>query len=304
MIHVNMYGAKRTMPFFRQTFNASGAYRNIQFCINRPDAEWQLVGTWELESFLADETLANSPSKFIFHQAEPPDVYWPAMESLKKFHAIITPFPLDVEGPLQFIGPEVCVWNYGVSMSFEPNKGQVYSEHDTVGLEELIMATPPPKDRLCSMVVSAKAFTPGHQLRFEFLQKIMQHFADKIDFYGFGYHQINAKKDAIDPYLFSVAIENSVHNNYWTEKIADTFLGYAMPIYHGAPNIHDYFAESSMHLIDINNFDATVASIEDLLEHPEKYNFEQVVAERRKILTGYNMFNMFAVVVERLVAHS
>ena len=53
----------------------------------------------------------------------------------------------------------------------------------------------------------------------------MDHFKDKIDFFGFGIKDLKNKKDAIDPYLFSIAIENSKHDNYWTEKIADVFLG-------------------------------------------------------------------------------
>ena len=69
----------------------------------------------------------------------------------------------------------------------------------------------------------------------------MDHFKDKIDFFGFGIKDLKNKKDAIDPYLFSIAIENSKHDNYWTEKIADVFLGNTMPIYYGCNNIYDFF---------------------------------------------------------------
>ena len=37
---------------------------------------------------------------------------------------------------------------------------------------------------------------------------------------------IENKKDAIDPYAYSIALENKAMNNYWTEKIADVYLGY------------------------------------------------------------------------------
>ena len=43
----------------------------------------------------------------------------------------------------------------------------------------------------------------------------------------------------LDPYAYSIAIENIAMNNYWTEKIADV-LGYTCPIYHGCSNIQDF----------------------------------------------------------------
>ena len=45
----------------------------------------------------------------------------------------------------------------------------------------------------------------------------MEHFKNKIDYYGFELKNLRTK-DAGDPYLFSIAIENSQHENYWTEK--------------------------------------------------------------------------------------
>lgn len=41
--------------------------------------------------------------------------------------------------------------------------------------------------------------------------------------------------------MFSICIENSSNNGYFTEKILDAFLSYTIPIYWGCPDIGNYF---------------------------------------------------------------
>jgi hypothetical protein len=41
--------------------------------------------------------------------------------------------------------------------------------------------------------------------------------------------------------MFSIAIENAVNTNYFTEKIVDCFLTGTIPIYYGCPNIEQFF---------------------------------------------------------------
>tara|TARA_E500000331_G_C17236781_1_gene705192 strand:- start:1691 stop:2017 length:327 start_codon:yes stop_codon:yes gene_type:complete len=41
--------------------------------------------------------------------------------------------------------------------------------------------------------------------------------------------------------MFNIAVENSVQDNYFTEKIIDCFASKTIPIYYGCPNIGDWF---------------------------------------------------------------
>ena len=140
------------------------------------------------------------------------------------------------------------------------------------------------------MIVSKKYFVQGHKDRLNFTVDIMDHFKNKIDYYGFGIKELKNKRDAIDPYLFSIAIENSQHENYWTEKIADVYLGHTMPIYHGCKNINKFFPSKSLVNINIYNKDEAIAQIEDCLSNPDKIYNSAVFDARRKILLEYNMF--------------
>ena len=96
-----------------------------------------------------------------------------------------------------------------------------------------------PKSKLVSAISSTKAFLPGHRKRLEFISSVR----DKVDLYGRGIKEIPSKLDALQDYMFSIAIENAFDYTYFTEKITDCFLTGTVPIYHGCFNIGDYFDE-------------------------------------------------------------
>ena len=94
-----------------------------------------------------------------------------------------------------------------------------------------------PKSKLVSAISSNKAIVPGHQVRLNFINAIR----DKVDLYGRGFHDIQNKLEGLKDYMFSVAIENVVTENGFSEKIQDCFLTGTIPIYYGAPNIGEFY---------------------------------------------------------------
>ena len=54
--------------------------------------------------------------------------------------------------------------------------------------------------------------------------------------------------------MFSIAIENGVYSNYYTEKIMDCFATGTVPVYMGSPDIGDMFNPNGIITID-ENFD-------------------------------------------------
>ncbi|MBF0162171.1 MAG: hypothetical protein HQL88_07775 [Magnetococcales bacterium] len=292
MVDVNFFGVADTpalrLLYLRQTAPTPRICPGFHFRLGAPEAEWQVVGTWELDAFLAQREQRTPRQKAIYLQQEPPGMRWPEATPLQSFAALLTPLVMDVEGPVQFVGPPALPWTYGIHVEMREGVGHWFSEQGGVDWEELRTAPPPVKERLCSMVVSRKGFLPGHRARLHFLQTLQNHFHNRIDFFGFGSRPIPDKRAAIDPYLFSIAVENSVHPNYWTEKIADLYLGHAMPIYHGAPNIHHFFDPTSLQTIDIDAPDEAIARIEHLLDHPDAYHAQSVAAARHTLLHEHN----------------
>ena len=85
----------------------------------------------------------------------------------------------------------------------------------------------------------------------------------------------------------SICIENSAQENYFTEKIVDCLLAWAMPLYWGCPNISDFFPHGSYRLIDIQD----PSSIKDIIEKPiQSYEIDAMREARELILNKYNIW--------------
>ena len=84
--------------------------------------------------------------------------------------------------------------------------------------------------------------------------------------------------------MFHIAVENSKHDNYFTEKIIDAFVTKTIPLYWGCPNIRDFFNLDGIILFEDEK---------DLIEKskmltPEFYRErEQVMLENREKALGY-----------------
>lgn len=113
-----------------------------------------------------------------------------------------------------------------------------------------------PKNKMSSFITSNKAFTDGHRFRLKCFKHLMDHHCN-IDPFGVGIREIVGKIEALRDYRFSIAIENGKCRNYFTEKIMDCFLTGTIPIYHGCPNIGDFF--------DVKGF-YTFETSEELME--------------------------------------
>ena len=49
------------------------------------------------------------------------------------------------------------------------------------------------------------------------------------------------KSEMFTDSMFHVAIENTSHKNYFTEKLHDCILTHTIPIYWGCPNISEFY---------------------------------------------------------------
>lgn len=93
------------------------------------------------------------------------------------------------------------------------------------------------KTKTVSMIASNKGWTTGHALRQQIVNQIKN-----IDYYGGCINKpIDTKNLGLDDYMFSVAVENSIQDSYFTEKILDCFATKTVPIYWGTRKITNFF---------------------------------------------------------------
>ena len=159
--------------------------------------------------------------------------------------------------------------------------------------DELNSLTEVKKDRLISIISSNKTELRGQRKRLDFALQIKEHFGDKIDLFGKGINSFNDKWDVIAPYKYSIAIENSNSNDYFTEKISDCFLAHTFPLYYGCPNLNKYFSTESFERIDINNIDRSIITIENIISNPLHYetHLKYIIKSKENVLLKYNLFS-------------
>jgi len=146
------------------------------------------------------------------------------------------------------------------------------------------------KAKKIACVSSDKSFLPGHKKRLDFVNQLIETEIG-IDFFGRGRNPIDDKWDALYPYKFSIAIENSSLPDYWTEKIADCFMAYTIPIYYGCTNIDEYFPAGSFIKIDINDISESIQKIKEVISGDYyENNFNALVEARNLYLTQYHFF--------------
>ena len=163
--------------------------------------------------------------------------------------------------------------------------------------DELKSIPYPDKSKDISCIVSSKH---GHRNRY--VQSLFSS-ESPIDLYGrihnselFGdnYKGIlnyngNCKFKGLIDYRYSIVLENSRQLNYWTEKLADAYIAWCVPLYWGCPNIEDYFPKNSYYSLDINNLNQ-LNDIKDIITQP--VDVDALTKSRNLVLDNYNIWEV------------
>ena len=96
------------------------------------------------------------------------------------------------------------------------------------------------KNNLASLIASSQNKLKGHKLRHK-IAKYIKNNELNIAVIGRGYKPFENKEDGLKSFRYSIVIENSSEQDYFTEKLVDACLLETIPIYWGAPNISKYF---------------------------------------------------------------
>jgi hypothetical protein len=270
-------------PIIKQTPRRSGVWGNCEFFINQEIEECDF---WVVFDGLQrkEETICPSQNTLLI-TAEPPSIktYEPAF--VNQFGAILTAH--DLKHPNVIHSQQALNWMVGGGFIKETRS---WAETHSKDYDELASIKEYKKTKLLSIVASNKAITKGHRERLLFIQSLKGYFGEDLDVFGVGFNEVADKWDAIYPYKYHIAIENSLLKNYWTEKLADAFLGGAYPIYYGCPNIHDYFAPSSLSCVNVNDIKESIRQIENIIDsNVYEKSTRYVIEAKDKVLNQYNL---------------
>lgn len=219
---------------------------------------------------------------WLMSQEPPHDFYRWQTEYFPFFDQVVSFWP-----PNEF--PGINIVNYQTSLPWHVNRS--YDELCSLGPFDL------DKQDAVSWITSNLNTRPGHSLRLEFMQFLHdRNFS--FDLFGRGFVPIEDKFDGIAPYKYSIAVENYACNDYWTEKIADCYLSWTMPIYYGCSNILEYFPERSMLRIDPRHPEVALRKIEEAVSGNLWNECIPFIAEARQLIL--DKYQFFPAIAERI----
>ena len=163
--------------------------------------------------------------------------------------------------------------------------------HVNKTFDELISAKVTVKSKKLSAIVGDAMDVPGHIKRRKFLQYIQKDKSLELDLYGKKINFIEDKWDGLAPYKYSFAMENTSGLDYWTEKIADCFLSWTVPLYYGCTNLEDYFPKESFIRIDVGQPEKSLAKIRRIINEDNWERYIPALEEARNlVLNRYQLF--------------
>ncbi len=267
-------------PLLRQTPGGDGVWKDFQFVWNE---RIERCHAWFVyDGLSAPEQTQCPPSNVVLIAAEPSAYKTYRRNFLKQFDHVIT-CQRRLSHPSVQVTQPALPWF-------------VNQSHDALSRNQY-----PPKTKTMSIICSRKRNMKWHRVRLKFLERLRAEFGDRIDFFGRGFRELPDKWAALQPYRYSIALENSIEDHYWTEKLSDCFLAGTVPVYSGAPNLAEYFPEDAFVPIDIREGGNAMAVIKSLLEQQGYEKRQPALGQARgRVLNEFNLFNVMSEFSRRL----
>ena len=253
------------------------------------DYDWLVVYN-DLTKKHPVEPLACPRENTLLITNEPPNIKVYGKKFAAQFGHVLTAHTArELPHPNRIFSQQGMVWWYG--------RGR----DGTMIPYDVLKASPPlAKTKLFSTVCSDKRQRHTLHNRRYVLTQAVKKTIPELDIFGHGIAAINDKAEALDAYKYHLAVENFIGPHYWTEKLADAFLGATLPFYAGAPNAADYFPKESFIPVDLYDTEGTIQIIREAIRGNEyEKRLPAIMEARRRILDEYNLFAVVADIVHQ-----
>lgn len=279
---------------FNLTPHRSGRWGNIQFTEEPvPQCDYIIIS-----NNLDEEIATQCPPQNIWRVVqEPPSGPFKAWHQHPAYAAKTFTCDPDCSGPRYIRSHPMLPWHVNRDYDF------------------LVSAAVPQKEKMLSWITGTRGKMEGHRLRMDFL-KFISGQIPQLDLLGggvyhltrptarkrnderqqaLGFKPIADKWAGLAPYKYSLAVENTLCPDYWTEKIGDCFLARTVPIYFGCPNLENYFPKESFIRIDIREPQEALDHIREVLARDSWETRLAAVEEARDlVLNKYQFFPAMA----------
>lgn len=268
---------RHAYPLYTQHIGAQFSEK-VELVENGDGGDWDLAIVFEGMSVPAALTVREGG--LVFVSGEPPEIgiYPPGF--LAQFDRVYSAKPGRHPDAVRI--QHFNNWHFGYNGSEQSYR------YDHAALRALPI---PEKTRDISVVTSNLSYLPNHFKRLRLIERFRQRFGERIDFFGRPHRFVEYKDEALLPYRFHLCFENSGVPGLWTEKIADPILGYAVPIYAGAPDIEKFFPGAVIRL-DLDDPAAAEAVVANVLDHAEEIyqaRLPALIEARRRLIEEHDL---------------
>jgi hypothetical protein len=257
----------------RQTANLDGIWKNMRFTFDKvEECDYVIVLNHPITDI---RVKCRKGGRILIIQEPPYERNNYLKDYFNYFDIVISGFDYPVKGVNHLSLQAMLPWLVNMN----------YSQLNSLSLNSLNKKL----DKV-SWVTSNSDVNPGHKPRLDLLE-YFQSINSNIDIFGRGLNPLKDKQDGIMPYKYTLAIENYSAKDYWTEKIADAFLTWTMPVYFGCLNIEDYFPPNSFIKINIHKQEEAFEIIKNAIEQDLwTKNINAINEARNLILNKYQFF--------------
>jgi hypothetical protein len=174
-------------------------------------------------------------------------------------------------------------WYYGICES--------QTHRSVVDYDFLQRLERPAKPCRISVIASNKVTTDDHRQRLRFVERLKEAFPGELDVFGRGIRDVSDKADAIYPYQYHIVLENDHSGYYVSEKLTDSYLGWAFPFYSGSVRADALLPKGSFERIDMYDADRSIAIIRASLDSDiASQRFALFAEGREQVLDTLNLF--------------
>ena len=205
--------------------------------------------------------IPNAWNRVVFVAAEPPEIRKYNLQVLARYRLVLAPSFSYLRGlPNYSEISAVAPWWVGTGAG-----GTDHYDEKKIGvsLTRGDFARPMvPKRDLLSVIVSTKARTPLQEQRLR-LVDYLENKLGNIEVWGESRRFAEDKADVLKSSRYHLAVENSQHPGYWTEKLSDPLLMANYVFYQGDPHVGKIFDEDAIAVIDSYDVDGSYRVISE-----------------------------------------
>lgn len=222
----------------------------------------------------------------IFIAIEPPEIFRYDLDILALYDLVISPDFLYTQTlPNRVVESGLLNWSVG-TLDHVHNFDLQRELPSVEDISALI------RNPTISVIMSLKSMTPMQKRRIAFVHELHQ-IIPELKVYGRHSNPISDKLEGLLPHRFHLAIENSIHPAYWTEKLADPLLCLAKVFYIGDPFAVKDFDDKCIVPLDIED---TLGSAQIIRDHLQRgvsdSDMASLIGARSKIIRDRNVHSV------------